>query len=199
MTRAGESMGDLEKVVAKNHEEQQLAQAYALKKIIDQNIKQLGQEQAKPGSMSGDDAKTLANTAQQSTSTLKEITDNMNGAGFGPGLQQSLSNENQQALDEDLQKLAQSQPGADRQSAAGMAQGGLQKVSQAFDKSQPELTQQIRGQDQLQPSPGDALDQASQELQSLIAAAAKQASLPRRRTKRRPRRGDPAQSPGQPA
>ena len=169
ITRSGESLQDLKKVVAKNHEAQQLAQAYALKKIIDQNIKQLGQEQAKPGSLSSQEAKTIADTAQKSTGTLKEITDGMNGAGFGPGLQQSLSNENQQALDQALQQLAQAPDGPARSSAAGSAQGGLQKISQAFDQSQPALTKQARSQDQFKASPGDSLDQASQQLRSLIA------------------------------
>ena len=169
-TRAGESMGDLEKVVSKNHDAQQLAQAYSLKKIIDQSVKQLGQEQAKPGSMSGDEAKTVADTAQKSTGTLKEITDGMNGAGFGPGLQQSLSDQNQEALNQALKQLAEAPDGSSRTSAAGLAQGDLQKVSQAFDQSQPALTKQSRSQDQFKASPGDSLDQASQQLRSLIAA-----------------------------
>lgn len=173
IVRAGESMGDLEKVVNKNHQAQQLAQAYALKKIIDQTAKQLGQEQAKPGSLSGDEVKSVADTAKQSTGTLKEIADSMKGAGdssFGPELGQALSGQNQQSLDEALQQFSQAQDGAQRGSAAGSAQQGLQKISQAFQQSQPALTKQVRGSDQFQVAPGDSLDQATQQLQSLIAA-----------------------------
>ncbi len=170
LIRTGESMGDLEKAVQKNHEAQQMAQAYALKKVIDQNIKQLEQEQAKPGSLSSEEAKSISETAKGSTATLKEIAESGGGSGFGPELGKALSAENKQALDEALQQFGEGQDAAARGTSTVAAQQGLSKVSKAFEQSQPTLTKQVRGQDQLQAPKGDALDQALQQIQSLILA-----------------------------
>jgi hypothetical protein len=174
MARVAETMQQLEGAVAKNHEAQQLAQAYSLKKIIDQNTQQLGQEQAKPGSLSPQEVKDLAASAQRSTSTLKDIVDNDPGGSFGPQLGQALSAPNQQALDNALGQFGQAPAGPARGAAAGQAQQDLQGISHAFDQSQPALTNAIRSHDQLQPPPADALDQATQQLQSMMLAAAAQ-------------------------
>ncbi len=139
LTHATADMGDLQKAVQRNHDLQQTAEAYKLKKIIDQNIQQLGQEKNKGGSLSPQEMKDLVNSATRSTGTLKDIADQPGGGGFGPGLQQSLSADNQAALDQALQKLGQTTPGAESQGAAGDAQGKLSQVSQAFEKSQPDL------------------------------------------------------------
>jgi hypothetical protein len=89
-------------------------------------------------------------------------------------LKQSLSAENQTALEQALQKLGQATSGADSQGAAGDAQGKLSQVSQAFEKSEPDLSKmngspgqsgQGAGSDS-----GTALDEAEQELQGLILA-----------------------------
>jgi len=170
LNHASASLNDLEKAVRKNQQLEQIAEAYKLKKVIDQNIRQLGQEKDKPGSLSPQDIKDIADSAQRSTGTLKEISDSQGGKTFGPGLSQSLSPENQQALQQALAQLGQSSPGPGSQAAAGAAQGNLADVSQAFEKSQPTLTKQIQSQDQLQPPSADAVDQAAQQLQSLILA-----------------------------
>ena len=162
------SMQDLEQSVGQNHQAKQMGEAYQLKKIIDQNSRQLGQEQAKPGSLSPQEVQDLANAARGSTQTLKDIVDTDKSGAFGPQLGQSLSPANQQALANALSQFGSSSPGAGRSAAAGNAQKNLQNVSQAFDQSQPALTSQIRHQDALQPAPADALDQAEQDLQSLI-------------------------------
>jgi hypothetical protein len=99
MARAADSMKDLEKAVNKKLEAQQLAEAYKLKKIIEQNAQQLSQEQAKPGSLSSQEVQDLTNSAEHSTSTLKDIVDSDSQSGFGPKLGQALSAGNQQALD----------------------------------------------------------------------------------------------------
>jgi hypothetical protein len=176
MSQTADSLRDLERAVNHNHEGRQMEQAYKLKNIIDQNVGQLAQEKAKPGSLTNQQVKDLTASAQRSTSTLKDIVDQDQGRSFGPKLGQALSAGNQQALDNALTQFSDSPAGASRGEAASAAQQGLQDVSQAFDQSQPELTSQIRGQDQLQPQPGDALDDAQQQLQSMLLAAAGQPS-----------------------
>jgi hypothetical protein len=56
-------MSDLQKAVQRNHQLQQMAEAYKLKKIIDQNTQQLGQEKNKGGSLSPQEIKDLVNSA----------------------------------------------------------------------------------------------------------------------------------------
>jgi hypothetical protein len=174
LTHAAADMGDLQKAVERNHELQQTAEAYKLKKIIDQNMQQLGQEKAKGGSLSPQEIKDLVNSATRSTGTLKDIADQPGGGGFGPDLKQSLSPENQSALQQALQQLQQAPPGGASQSAAGDAQGKLAQVSQAFDKSGPDLGKGSRPGSQsgqgAGTGAGTALDQAMQELQGMILA-----------------------------
>jgi hypothetical protein len=165
LTHAAGDMNDLEKAVQKNHQLQQVAEAYKLKKIIDQNIQQLGQEKAKPGSLSPQDIKDVSDSAKRSTGTLKELTDTPSN--------QSLSPENQQALQKDLDQLGQSQPGPGSQGAAGTAQGDLAKVSQAFDQGRPDLSKATAAQGQGGTSSGEGLSQAMQQLQGLILAEEK--------------------------
>jgi len=171
MTRAADSMRDLENALKKSLEAQQLAEAYKLKKIIEQNARQLSHEQAKPGTLSDQEVKDLAFSAQHSTSTLKDIVENDSGNSFGPKVRQALSPENQQALNNALNKFGSLPSGPDRGAAAGEAKHDLQAISDAFDQSQPDLTRKIRGEDQLQPGQGDSLNQAIQKLQSMILAA----------------------------
>jgi hypothetical protein len=174
LTHAAADMGDLQKAVQRNRQLQQTAEAYKLKKIIDQNIQQLGQEKNKGGSLSPQEIKDLANSATRSTGTLKDIADQPGGGGFGPDLKQSLTPENQTALQQALQKLGQATPGGESQGAAGDAQSKLAQVSQAFDKSRPDPSKGAGpGQESGQgsgSSSGTALDQAMQELQGMILA-----------------------------
>jgi hypothetical protein len=170
MSLSADSLKDLESAVNKRLEGQQMEQAYKLKKIIDQNAKQLSQEQSQPGSLTPQQVQDLANSAQHSTSTLKDIVDSGPTSGFGPQLGKALSAENQQALHNALNQFVNASSGLGRAAPAGAAQKGLEQVSQAFDQSQPDLTNKLRGQDQLQPAPSDALDQATEELQSMILA-----------------------------
>jgi hypothetical protein len=174
LTHAAADMGDLQKAVERNHDLQQMAEAYKLKKIIDQNMQQLGQEKARGGSLSPQEIKDLVNSATRSTGTLKDIADQPGGGGFGPDLKQSLSPENQSALQQALQNLGQATPGGQSQGAAGEAQGKLSQVSQAFDKSRPDPgkgsspgSQNGQGGGT---GTGTALDQAMQELQGMILA-----------------------------
>ena len=171
MARATDSMKDLEAAASRKLDAQQLTEAYKLKKIIEQNAQQLSQEKAKPGSLSNQEVQDLTKSAERSASTLKDIVNSDPHSGLGTKLNQALSDQNQQALDNALAKFGSARSGTERGAAAGEAQGDLQGISQAFEQSQPDLTNQIRGQDQLQPSKGDALDQATQELQSLILSA----------------------------
>jgi len=173
LSHAADDMDDLQKAVQKNMQLQQLAEAHKLKKIVDQNIQQLDQERNKAGSLSPDDIKALSDSAQRSTGTLKEIADSPGGAGLGPELGQTLSADNQKALQQALDQLAQAQPGSARQGAAGAAQANLSKVSQAFEQGQPALTKQIHSHMQTPAPPGDALGQAVQQLQGLLLAQQK--------------------------
>jgi len=174
LTHAAADMGDLQKAVQRNRQLQQTAEAYKLKKIIDQNVQQLGQEKNKGGLLTPQEIKDLVNSATRSTGTLKDIADQPGGGGFGPDLKQSLSQENQSALQQSLDKLGQATPGGESQGAAGDAQGKLAQVSQAFDKSRPDPSKgtspgQQGGQGDGS-SNGTALSQAMQELQGMILA-----------------------------
>ena len=136
MDQAAGDLGNLQKTAEANHQMDRMAQAYALKKILDENSKQLGKEQQTPGSLSSEDKDALDRSAANAALSLKDIADKPN-SGFKPDLSQALSQDKQSALQDSLNKLKNSQNGADSQKAASDAKASIDKMSQAFDKSTP--------------------------------------------------------------
>ncbi len=166
LTHAADAMGDLEKIAAKNQKQQELAQAYQLKKILDHNINSLDKESAQPGTLSDDQLKNLADSSERTTDALKDYTGN-SPMGSRPPLKAALSNEKQQALHQDMQNMAQSTPGDGRTKAVQQGSSDLKEISQAFDASQPGTIRASQSGKPMESKPGDELDDARQELMSL--------------------------------
>jgi hypothetical protein len=136
--QAAEKLEQLRQAVQKQDAVQQLADAYKLKEMLDQEIKTLGQCQNSGGRMSDAQVQRTASAAKATTDQLKKLAEQTPASDvFGPKLGESLSNVNKQLLDQKLDEAGTARGDEAKQQAAGAAKSGLEKVAQAFDESQP--------------------------------------------------------------
>ena len=148
----------------------QLAQAYKLKQMLDENVQQLAEIESKPGSFSKEQLRNAAESGKKTTRELKNEVDQQPArGGLGNPLRQAMSEDRQREREAKLNALAQADGQQAAQNAAGTAKQALQNLSQAFSQSVPSLTQQIRKGDSLRPGSQESLDQALQQLQTMIS------------------------------
>ncbi|MEO6035994.1 MAG: hypothetical protein ABIQ35_12130, partial [Verrucomicrobiota bacterium] len=163
---ASEKLEELSKGLDDEISNEQLSNAYKLKKLLDQQIGKLEQADKKP------DAQQLQKTAQQA----KETTDQLKQTAeqkptsdlFGDELAKSLNNENKKSLDKTLNELAQSSSPENQPDLALKAKEGLQKVSKAFEQSQPQALQQAKKNDALKEGDQNSFEKGMSQLQGLL-------------------------------
>jgi hypothetical protein len=148
---------------------QQLANAYKLKQMLDQQINTLGQR-AKPDSKISDD--TLQQTAREARHTVDQLAKTAEQEptrdAFGQPLRDALSGQNKVDLEAKLTQLQQAEDQATRQQRAAESQEGLAKISKAFEQSQPKSLQMARRADSLKGNDRDSFGEGMAELDSLI-------------------------------
>lgn len=148
---------------------QQLAVAYRLKQLLDEQIKTLGQAEHQPDADNAQELQKTAEHAKATTDELKQLAEKKpTSEAFGEPLRAALSDPNKQALDQKLRELAQASGKGDRQQKAGAAKAGLEMVSQAFQKSQPQVLQAAKTGDALKAGQADALERGMAQLESLL-------------------------------
>src|SRR6266567_2216632 len=149
--------------------EQQLANAYKLKQMLDRQIQSFGQC-SKPGSNTSDAAlqRTVAE-ARQTINQLKKVAgQEPTRDAFGPPLREALNGQNKVDLDAKLNRVQQAQEEAARQQRAAEAREALSKVSRAFSDSQPKALQMAQKGDSLKPAEQESFNLGMAELDSLI-------------------------------
>ena len=164
--------------------EQQLANAYKLKQMLDHQadtFKQCSQ----PGS--GPSFSEMQSTVEQARDTLNQLKKTAEQEPtrdhFGQPLRDALSGQNKTDLDAKLIRLErpwsfEGVDGTSKEQRAEEAAKGLAKVSKAFEASQPESMKLARQQDALQPGEKDKFNQGMAELESLIAQLEGKRQLP---------------------
>jgi hypothetical protein len=148
---------------------QQLANAYKLKQLLDQQIRKL-EASAKPENKLNDaDLQQTAGDARETINQLKKTAEQAPTRDlFSSPLRDSLSGQNKVDLDTKLLQLQQAQDeGAKRQDADDVSKA-LGKVSQAFAQSEPKSLQMAQQSDALKPGGQDAFNQGMAELDSLL-------------------------------
>jgi hypothetical protein len=149
--------------------EQQLADAYKLKQMLEQQIQTFGQCSKPGGNVSASDAQRTAGEARDTVNQLKKIVEQeQTRDAFGPPLHEALSGQNKVDVDAKLNQVQQAQDEPGRQQAAGEAKQALSKISKAFNDSQPKDLQMAQKNDSLKPSEQDSLGQGMAELESLL-------------------------------
>jgi hypothetical protein len=171
--QATQQLAKLDDAMRNRSAEQQLAQAYRLKQMLDKQIQTLG-KCANPGaSASGNpsdaDAQQAAGEARETINQLKRVAEEEpTRDAFGQPLRDALSGTNKVDLDAKLAQVQQAQDAAARQERAGEAKEGLSKVSKAFEASEPDAMQMAQRKDSLKPGQQESLNLGLAELQSLI-------------------------------
>lgn len=175
--RAVAALEGLRRAVAEQTEDRRLAQAYALRKMLETEAKALEQVEGAPDEHGTQEARRLAEEARETTRELKKVVEEPAvRESFGLPLRQALSPQRQQERETRLDSLGQAESEEARKEAAGAARRSLQQLGQAFDQSQPELVRAQRGQDPLKGSAEEALERGLRALEGMTAEAGKSRS-----------------------
>ena len=133
---------------------QQLADDYRLKQMLDQAIQALAKQAKTNANGKGvpEELTATVRTAQQTIDELKKAIDQQSaGKAFGQPLRDALSESSKADLDEKLDALSRAQTDSERQERAGAAQAGLERLAAAFAASEPKFLQAARKTDWLKP------------------------------------------------
>jgi hypothetical protein len=152
---------------------QQLADAYRLKQMLDQEIRQFDQAAKQQGEPPKDDLQRTASQARETIEQLKKAAEQEpTRDSFGQPLRDALSGQNKMDLDMKLARLDRARTldqaqDSSTQQRAGDASQALSKVSKAFDQSQPPSLQAAHKSDSLKPNESDSFGQGVAQLESL--------------------------------
>jgi hypothetical protein len=171
--KATDQLSKLEQAMRDRSMEQQLAHAYRLKKMLDDQIRSLGKcanPGENPGNSSGEDAaQRTAGEARETVNQLKRVAEQEpTRDAFGPPLREALSGDKKVDLDAKLTQVQVAPDEASRRQRAGEAMQGLSQVSKAFEASEPKALQAAQKGDALKPDGQESLSLGLAELESLI-------------------------------
>ncbi|MCP3963743.1 MAG: hypothetical protein GY719_38395 [bacterium] len=168
--QAVERLEELLDEMNRQTESRQLTHAYKLKDVIEEQAEQMGEMAGNPGDSSQQDAQQAAEQAQSATDELRQIVEEEPaGDAFGPGLGEALGGDNRERLESRLDQLAEAGEEGERGEAAGEAKSELDRVLEAFEESAPRLVKEMRENDPLQGGDLESLEQALQQLRSMLA------------------------------
>jgi hypothetical protein len=171
--QATERLSKLDEAMRDRSTEQQLANAYRLKQMLDKQIRTLGKcanPGANPGDNGGDeDVQRTAGEARETVNQLKRVAEQEpTRDAFGPPLREALSGNKKVELDAKLTRLQVALDEAAKRERAGEAMEGLSKVSKAFEASEPKALQAAQQGDSLKPGEQESFNLGLAELESLI-------------------------------
>ena len=165
---AAQELEKLQTAMQNNATGRQLADAYRLKQMLDQQIKRLDQLQQSTNDIPDADTQRAAGNSRETLNQLRQVAENKpTSDAFGPQLRDSLTGANQSGMDSQLNQLAQAQGNDGKKAAAGSAMQGLQKVSQAFTQSQPSALQSAQKNDALKPGMQESFERGMAQLESM--------------------------------
>ena len=177
-SRAGQAAQELQKLDDALERAQQagrLAEAHQLKRMLDEQIRQL--KTGEKGGASPEQLDRAAERGQSLTGQLKQIAEEQPTAQqFGEPLRQALRNEKKQQIDQASAAVCQAQGDA-KGKAAGALRQQLEPVSRAFDASVPGERRRVERGKLTKEGP-EAIEEGLRRLESLARRAARQRSQP---------------------
>jgi hypothetical protein len=152
-SRARQATEKLEKLrgeMASHGTKEQLANAYRLKQMLEDQVRELDRFAVSNDRGLADHVNRAAASAQ---AILDQLRRNVNRAdsGFGPSIRNALSSTGEDGLEGSLSKLQQEQTDADRRSYTEAAAQQVEDLKRAFAESQPKPLQEARRRDSLKP------------------------------------------------
>lgn len=164
---AGDQLQQLDDALERRQRQDDLADAYRLKRMLDELISELQQFEQNPAAFSsarcqqaGAQSKSLTDQLQRlaETDALKET--------FGPELDGTLSDENKQQLDSQSEGLGQAKTARQAQAASQQLRQGLEKVAAAFPGAKPGRQPGDQPGDSLRTAGQQAIAQGLRQLES---------------------------------
>jgi hypothetical protein len=177
---ASESLEKLDQAMAGHSATQQLADAYKMKQMLDQQIKAFDQYAQGTNNIPDTDLQKTAGAARETINQLKRVAEQEpTRDAFGDPLRDALSGTNKVDLDTKLNQLqmASGDISAKREQA-GQARDGLGKVSKAFGASEPGAMQMAQKSDALKSGSPDNFGMGMAELDSLIKQLERSNQIP---------------------
>jgi len=167
---ASESLEKLDQAMNAHSATQQLADAYKLKEMLDQQIKTFDQYAKGTNNISDTNLQMTASAARETINQLKRVAEQEpTRDAFGDPLRDALSGTNKVDLDAKLNQLQMaSGDSSAKREQAGQARDGLGKVSEAFGASEPPALQFAQKSDPLKSGGQDNFGMGMAELDSLI-------------------------------
>jgi hypothetical protein len=178
--QASEDLEKLGQAMIGHSATQQLADAYKMKQMLDQQIKTFGQYAEGTNNISDSDLQKTAGDARETINQLKRVAEQEpTRDAFGDPLRDALSGTNKVDLDAKLNQLQMASGDASaKREQSGQARDGLGKVSKAFGASEPGAMQMAQKSDALKSGDQDNFGLGMAELESLIKQLEKSNQIP---------------------
>ena len=166
---AKQKLDELSQAMKERAADQQLADSYKLKQMLEQQMQSLGQCANPAASGLSSQLRQTAHETRETVNQLRKMAEEeLTRNAFGDPLREALGGQSRVNLDATLSRLQQPLDEVSQKQEAAAAKDALSKIVQAFDRSEPRALQAARKQDGLQPSPKDRLTQGMTDLNSLI-------------------------------
>jgi hypothetical protein len=167
--QARDKIEGLRKAVGRGADGRQLAQAYRLREMLETRAKELEQVEKAPGGFSDQEVSDRAEAARDTTRELKDLVEGSPaGDAFGAPLKEALGDGAQAARERALDALARPQSPAGRQRAAGESKDALKGLGEAFDRSAPRVTREVREKDALSSGGEESVSRGLEQLRGLM-------------------------------
>ena len=177
LRQAGDELQKLDDSLEQQQKNDRLAEAHELRRMLDQQIRALGQCQQHGASAGA--CLQLAQQAKSTTEQLKQMAEQEpTSQDFGPQLRAALSGENKRQLDAMGDRLSQANNLDEGKQAAGELRKGLEAVREAFDASLPGMLAQQPNREELGASGQEAISRGMRQLESAARSQASGQPMP---------------------
>lgn len=162
--KAADQLTKLGRALADRSAEKQVQNAYQLKKVLEEQMKMLGQCQRLPNSVTDQKLGECIGNSRQALDQLQQIA-GQSGMGdqFGPVLREALGGEPMRQAGEALQSLQVASNPQTKSRAAGDAKKALNEIVGPFESSEPKGIQQARQSNTLKGSAEERRERGNPE------------------------------------
>ncbi len=176
MNQAANQLDALDQVLQGELRQQQLADAYKLKQMLDQEIGQVGRIEKDPDALPPEQVRETIEQAKETVRQLKEVAEKApTRDDFGESLRQALSPKNQEEFEKQCRGLGQCLGGGpgqgqghrEIQRASGAVKQSLETMARAFEQGQPRALAGMKRANLLKPGGQEALDRGLAQLERL--------------------------------
>jgi hypothetical protein len=171
---AAQSIERLAAALERRVREQQLADAYKLRQMLDDKIGEFAQVEKQPNSVTPEQFRQSVEETRELANRLKQVAEQPpTRDDFGPKLREALNEHNQKQLDGLCNKACRAGDAGTvggRQQAARALQQNLAQLAQAFDASQPPMLAQLQKSDRFSETGEQRLTRGMRQLEALTQA-----------------------------